>query len=146
MPAAAATAEFGAVLTVLAAWDWAERPAGVVSLPSRSRPAMIGSLGQRIAVAGKLSYLGSLGYLNGGPPGRQYNSAQRLAALWRALAVPGELHTALAGFGHPVLLVDDRIATGWTMTVGAKLLRECGAPAVLPLVLAVTTRPGMRPG
>jgi ATP-dependent DNA helicase RecQ len=130
---------FGAVLTVLAAWDWAERPAGVVSLPSRSRPVMISSLGQRIAVAGKLSYLGSLGYLNGGPAGRHYNSAQRLAALWRTLAVPAGLRGALAGFGGPVLLVDDRIGTGWTMTVAAKLLRECDVPAVLPFALAVTT-------
>src|SRR4029077_18270548 len=93
---------FGAVLTVLAAWDWAERPAGVVTLPSRSRPVMISSLGERIAAAGKLSYLGSLAYVNGGPPGRQYNSAQRLAALWRTLAVPDELGTALAGYGQPV--------------------------------------------
>jgi ATP-dependent DNA helicase RecQ len=130
---------FGAVLKVLAAWDWAERPAGVVTLPSRSRPRLITTLGQRIAATGKLSYLGSLGYRNGAPPGRQYNSAQRLAALWRTLAVPGELGTALAGFGQPVLLVDDRIGTGWTMTVGAKLLREGGAAAVLPFALAVTT-------
>jgi ATP-dependent DNA helicase RecQ len=38
-----------------------------------------------------------------------------------------------------VLLVDDRIGTGWTMTVGAKLLRESDAPAVLPFALAATT-------
>ena len=92
-----------------------------------------------MAASGQLSYLGSLDYLNGGPPGRQYNSAQRLAALWRTLAVPEDLRAALAGFGHPVLLVDDRIGTGWTMTVGAKLLRECAAPAVLPLALATLT-------
>jgi ATP-dependent DNA helicase RecQ len=130
---------FDAVLAVLAAWDWAERPAGVVTVPSRSRPRLITALGQRIAASGKLSYLGSLEYRNGAPPGRQYNSAQRLAALCRTLAVPGDLGTALAGFGGPVLLVDDRIGTGWTMTVGAKLLRECDAPAVLPFALAVTT-------
>src|SRR6266568_2714075 len=60
---------FGAVVTVLAAWDWAERPGGVVTLPSRSRPQLIAALGERIAAAGKLSYLGSLGYRTGGPPG-----------------------------------------------------------------------------
>jgi ATP-dependent DNA helicase RecQ len=37
-----------------------------------------------------------------------------------------------------VLVIDDRIETGWTMTIAARLLREAGAPAVLPLVLAVT--------
>ena len=130
---------FDAVLAVLAAWDWAERPAGVVTLPSRSRPRLISALGERIAAAGKLGYLGSMEYRNGAPPGRQYNSAQRLAALWRTLAVPGDLGAALDGCGGPVLLVDDRIVTGWTMTVGAKLLREHGAPAVLPFALAVNT-------
>jgi ATP-dependent DNA helicase RecQ len=130
---------FDAVLAVLAAWDWAERPAGVVTLPSRSRPRLIAELGQRIAAAGRLSYLGGLEYRNGAPPGSQYNSAQRLAALWRTLAVPADLAAALDGFGRPVLLVDDRIGTGWTMTVGAKLLREREAAAVLPFALAVNT-------
>ncbi len=130
---------FGAVVQVLAAWDWAQRPAAVVTMPSRTRPMMIGALGQRIAATGELVYLGSLGYVGEGPPGRQHNSAQRLAALWRTLTVPDALRAALAEFGGPVLLVDDRIDTGWTMTVAAKLLRDCGAPAVLPFALAVTT-------
>jgi ATP-dependent DNA helicase RecQ len=36
-----------------------------------------------------------------------------------------------------VLLIDDLVDSGWTMTVAARLLRRAGAPAVLPLVLAV---------
>jgi ATP-dependent DNA helicase RecQ len=50
--------------------------------------------------------------------------------------VPGPLRAAAAGLGGPVLLVDDRVDTGWTMTLAAKLLREAGAAAVLPLALA----------
>ena len=46
------------------------------------------------------------------------------------------MRDAPAGLGGPVLLVDDQVETGWTMTVAAKLLREAGAPAVLPLALA----------
>ena len=46
---------------------------------------------------------------------------------------------AVGRLDGPVLVVDDRIETGWTMTVAARLLRQAGAPAVLPLVLAVTT-------
>jgi ATP-dependent DNA helicase RecQ len=37
-----------------------------------------------------------------------------------------------------VLLVDDLVDTGWTVTFAAKLLREGGAQAVLPFALAVT--------
>jgi ATP-dependent DNA helicase RecQ len=120
-----------AIVKVLAAWDWAERPTGVVSMPSLSRPVLIESLGERIAAIGRLSYLGPVRYLGDGPGPRRHNSAQRVRSLWNAFEVP-----AVSG---PVLLVDDRIETGWTMTVVAKLLREAGATAVLPLALSVTT-------
>jgi ATP-dependent DNA helicase RecQ len=133
-----------AVVKVLAAWDWDRRPTGVVTLPSRTRPVLINSLGQRIARIGRLSYLGQLEYAgqDGAGP-RRHNSAQRLRSVWQALTVPDGLRDALTGNGAhpvgPVLVIDDRIETGWTMTVAAKLLREAGAPAVLPLALAVTT-------
>jgi len=132
-----------AVVKVLAAWDWAQRPGGVVALPSRSRPRLVSSLADRIAEIGRLPHLGDLGYRAGsspdGPRARQYNSAQRLSAVWHELMVPAPLAAAVATLGGPVLLVDDLVESGWTLTVGAKLLREAGAPAVLPLTLAVTT-------
>jgi ATP-dependent DNA helicase RecQ len=128
-----------AVIKVLAAWDWDTRPAAVVTLPSRARPLLIESLAKRIADIGRLPYLGSLAYADGGPGPRRHNSAQRLHSLWNALAVPGPLCRTIGDLDGPVLLIDDRIETGWTMTVAAKLLREAGAPAVLPLALAVTT-------
>jgi ATP-dependent DNA helicase RecQ len=129
-----------AVVKVLAAWDWAHRPAGVITLPSRSRPQLIGSLGGRIAEVGRMPYLGPLEYAGAiRPAASQFNSAQRLRALWDTFTVPGSVHAALAALGGPVLLVDDRIDTGWTMTVAARLLREAGAAGVLPLALAVST-------
>jgi ATP-dependent DNA helicase RecQ len=129
-----------AVVKVLAAWDWSQRPVGVITLPSRTRPVLISSLGQRIAQVGRLQNLGPLGYASPDGPGlRRHNSAQRLCSLWHALTVPDDLRGALGQLTGPLLLIDDRIETGWTMTVAAKLLREAGAPAVLPLALAVTT-------
>ncbi len=127
-----------AMVKVLAAWGWAQRPAGVLTLPSRTRPRLITSLGQQIAGLGRLPYLGALGYTDGAGPGpRRHNSAQRLSSLWRAFELPVEVRDAVGGLDGPVLLVDDRIETGWTMTVAARLLREAGASAVLPLALAV---------
>jgi ATP-dependent DNA helicase RecQ len=129
-----------AMVKVLAAWDWPARPVSVVAMPSRSRPALVASLGERIAAIGRLEYLGSLGYATPDGPGpRRHNSAQRLAAVWRALTVPAGLRAAVAATAGPVLLVDDQVDTGWTMTVAAALLRDAGAPAVLPLALAATT-------
>jgi ATP-dependent DNA helicase RecQ len=130
-----------AVVKVLAAWDWAQRPAGVVTLPSRTRPGLVESLGRRIAEIGRIPCLGGLAYTGAAGaarPARQYNSAQRLAVVWRELTVPDALRGEVAGLGGPVLLVDDRVESGWTMTVAAKLAREAGAPAVLPFALAVT--------
>jgi ATP-dependent DNA helicase RecQ len=137
-----------AVVKILAAWEWDERPAAVATLPSRSRPELIASLGQRIAEIGRLPYAGSLQYAAGAgvpgtpaspPGGRQSNSAQRLQAVWRAMTIPDPVRAALADAGGPVLLVDDRIETGWTMTVAARLLRDAGVPAVLPFVLATAS-------
>jgi ATP-dependent DNA helicase RecQ len=129
----------GALIKVLAAWDWADRPVAMVTMASNTRPLLIESLGKALADIGRLPYLGSLAYTGGGPGPRRHNSAQRLRTVWDAFTVPAPLGQAVAEAGGPVLLIDDRIESGWTMTVAARLLREAGAPAVLPLALAVTT-------
>ena len=127
-----------ALVQVLAAWDWEQRPAGVVTLPSHTRPQLIASLGERIAEIGRLPLLGSLSYAGSGPrvgasAAQQFNSPQRLQAVWRELRLPGPLAGAVASLGGPVLVIDDRIDSGWTMTVAARLLREAGrAPRAAP--------------
>ncbi|MGC5011771.1 RecQ family ATP-dependent DNA helicase [Streptosporangium sp. DT93] len=129
---------FAAVVTVLSSWEWGTRPVGVVAVPSSTRPLLVRSLAERLATVGRLTYLGDLGYRSG-PPGRQFNSAQRVQAIRGTLAMPAALGAAVASAGGPVLLVDDLVDTGWTMTLGAAMLRHAGAPAVLPLALAVTS-------
>jgi ATP-dependent DNA helicase RecQ len=130
-----------AVVKVLAAWSWDQRPASVVSLPSRTRPQLIASLASQIAEIGQLPYLGPLAYATSGPAvspatSRQHNSAQRLHALWHAFEVPEGVRREVTRLAGPVLLVDDLVDTGWTITVAAMTLREAGAAAVLPLALA----------
>ena len=60
------------------------------------------------------------------------NSAQRVAAVGRRFAPPGR-RDALEG--RAVLLVDDLVVTGWTLTLAARAIRAAGAAAVLPLAL-----------
>ncbi|MEV4063216.1 RecQ family ATP-dependent DNA helicase [Nonomuraea dietziae] len=129
---------FKAVIQVLAAWDWKERPVAVVNVPSASRPQLVRGFAERLASVGRLTYLGELGY-RAGSPGQQFNSAKRVQAIRGTLAMPKELGAAIAQCGGPVLLIDDRVDTGWTMTLGAALIRHAGAPAVLPLALATTS-------
>ncbi|MEU5690471.1 RecQ family ATP-dependent DNA helicase [Actinosynnema sp. NPDC020468] len=121
---------FAACVKVLSAWGWAQRPVGVVTVGSRSRPELVGSFGSRLASIGRLPLLGQVWL---GEAARRANSAQRLAGLVSSTEVPD-----LSGVDGPVLLVDDRVDTGWTMTVAARLLRRAGATGVLPFALAVT--------
>jgi ATP-dependent DNA helicase RecQ len=140
----------GAVIEVLKSWargddPWPARPVGVVAVGSHRRPRLVQGLAERIAEVGRLPLLGtvparstgstaSAGSGGGGPRG---NSAQRVRALHEAFLVPAELAAVLDGLAGPVLLVDDLVDSGWTMTMVARLLRRAGAPAVLPLALAV---------
>ncbi|MCW2830652.1 MAG: recombinase RecQ [Aeromicrobium sp.] len=128
----------GACVRVLKDWGWAERPAAVVSIPSRSRPQLVDSMARGIARIGRLTDLGSLDLAGegarGGPGG---NSAYRLADVWGQLAVGPDLAAGLSSLGgRPVLLIDDRVDSRWTMTVATRELRRHGAGSVLPLVLA----------
>jgi ATP-dependent DNA helicase RecQ len=131
---------FKAVTNTLAAWPWERRPVAVAGVASRTRPRLVGSLTRRLAEVGRLADLGDLARVGGGAPAAfaDSNSVQRLAAVWDAFAVPPDTTAALSRLDGPVLLVDDLIDSGWTMTVAARALRRSGAAAVLPFALATT--------
>ncbi len=120
-----------ACVTVLAGWDWPARPVGIVAMGSRSRPKLVLHLAERIAAVGRLPLLGTMTSTGKAPSAA--NSAHRAAALLGSLRAP-----ELPALDGPVLLVDDRVDTGWTLTVAARALRHAGAPAVLPFALATT--------
>ena len=129
--APASPAMVAACVRVLAGWGWAERPVGVVAMPSRGHPLLIDSVARGLAAAGKLPFLGSLGYAHppqGGPGG---NSAFRLAQVFDAFEVPFDVA------GGPILLVDDLADSRWTLTVASRQLLRAGAGGVLPFTLAL---------
>ncbi|WBB66304.1 DEAD/DEAH box helicase [Micromonospora sp. WMMD812] len=131
-----------AVVEVLKAWahgdnPWPRRPVAVVAAGSHRRPHLVGSLAERIAAVGRLPLLGQLPAAAGGAGAARGNSAQRVRALHDAFTVPPDLADALAGLDGPVLLVDDLVDSGWTMTLLTRALRRAGAPDVLPLALAL---------
>jgi ATP-dependent DNA helicase RecQ len=145
---------FKAVVATLAAWDWDRRPVAIAGVASRTRPRLVGSLARRLAQVGRLVDLGDLVRVGGGAPGAgaaraeraprhgpgtESNSVQRLAAVWDAFAVPDGMVASLSSVEGPVLLVDDLVDSGWTMTVAVRALRRAGTSSVLPFALATTT-------
>jgi ATP-dependent DNA helicase RecQ len=130
---------FDGLVQVLARWEWQTRPAGIVTIRSRSRPLLVASLGERLAAVGRLPLHGEVtrAGLAGSRMSGSQNSAQRVRALHGTFELAGSLSSNLSQLAGPVLLVDDLVDSGWTMTLVAALLREAGAVGVLPLALAV---------
>jgi ATP-dependent DNA helicase RecQ len=126
-----------AVVEVLRDWhpSWPARPTGVAYVESARRPELTRDLAEGVARLMKLPLVARWQVVDPevSPGQGAANSAQRVAAVGRrfGLAVDQPLD------GGPVLLVDDLVATGWTLTMAARALRAAGAGAVLPLTLGV---------
>jgi ATP-dependent DNA helicase RecQ len=126
-----------AAIKVLAMWGWMERPGAIISVGSRSRPELVRSVAERLAKKGKLPYLGVVEHSGPSSRGRS-NGAQRLRAIHGTFKIPNEVRTALpSAAGKPILLVDDMVDSGWTITLVTYLLREAGAGPIYPFVLGI---------
>ncbi|WP_306215613.1 RecQ family ATP-dependent DNA helicase [Actinoplanes sp. RD1] len=131
-----------AVVEVLKSWArgddaWEQRPVAVVAMGSHRRPELVASLAAHIGRVGRLPVIGTVATRPRPDDGPRGNSAQRVLALHDSFTVPADLAAALAQLDGPVLLVDDLVDSGWTMTIAGRALRLAGAPGVLPLALAV---------
>ncbi len=120
------------VVELLSRWrrTWGERPVAVVPMPSALHAQLIRSVALHVASVGRLPLADAL-RLVGPTPGVDAASGAKVAALLEALTLRPDVSVP-AG---PLLLIDARYRSGWSMTVAAALLREAGAAAVLPLVL-----------
>lgn len=120
------------IVALLGRWrrTWGERPVAVVPMPTASHPQLVRSLAEHVAAKGRLPLVDAL-QLTGATPPTDVASASRVKSLLASL----RLQPGIELPAGPLLLVDARYRSGWTMTVAAALLREAGATAVLPLVL-----------
>ena len=120
-----------AVVEVLV--DWRPAVAGIVVVESATRPTLTADLADGLARYLQRPLVASWSIVDPSvAPGHgAMNSAQRVAAVTRRFRLEGDVPAG------PVLLVDDQVATGWTLTLAARALRAAGATSVLPLTLAV---------
>ena len=109
----------------------------VVVVDSRTRPRMVRRLGHAVAARLGARALGVVGLSGQEPPQHDVGSAFRLAQVARSLTLQGWSSQARDELRErTVVLVDDWSDSGWTLTTAAFLLREAGAAAVHPFVLA----------
>ena len=111
----------------------------VVAVRSTTRPILIGHLATGLARYLSVPLVGAVGPRAGhdAPTSQDDFPADRCAAVVKRLELQMNA-PALAGLpGRRVLLVDDFTKSGWTLAIAAKLLRDAGAAAVYPFVLAI---------
>ena len=120
------------LVDVLRRWrtTWPSRPTVIVTIPSTTHPQLLASLAREIGRVGGLPVVEAL-TVDGPPSARELSTKARAAYQEPRIG----LVPSVALDGETVLLVDDRLRTGWTMTIAAALLREAGAANVLPLVV-----------
>ena len=122
-----------AVLAVLD--DWQPEVDGIVAVESVTRPTLVGDLAAGLSRRLGVPLLGRWAVADPtvAPGQGASNSAQRVAAVTRR----SRLEVDPAGLdGARVLLVDDLVMTGWTLTLAGRAIRQAGAASVHPLVLA----------
>jgi ATP-dependent DNA helicase RecQ len=114
--------------------DWQPQVDVIVAVESATRPALVQDLASGLSRYLQRPVVGTFALVDPRvPPGAgAVNSAQRVATVSRRSALRADVPA-----GARVLLVDDRVVTGWTMTLAARALRQAGASAVLPLTLAI---------
>lgn len=118
-------------------WHFADKPRWVTAVPSRKHPDLVPDLARRLAVRLELPFEPVLAKVNDTPPQKEMqNSAQQAANALNAFAIAGRCPAG------PVLLVDDIVDSGWTLTVCGALLRRAGSGPVYPVALATAGRGG----
>ncbi len=128
--------EFGEELAaacarLIAEWNPRPRPEWITCAPSLRHPDLLSGFARRLAALLALEFRAALKIKTPRPPQKEMqNSAQQARNVFGAAEVCGGV---LPG---AVLLVDDIMDSGWTLTFAARLLRQNGAGEVFPFVLA----------
>jgi ATP-dependent DNA helicase RecQ len=114
-------------------WRPSPSPLWVTCIPSLRHPELVPSLARRIAKKLDLPFIPAIRKAIERPEQKTMtNSVQQARNVAGSINVNNEAVKAGA-----VLLVDDIIDSGWTMTVAAFLLQQSGSGEVFPLALSI---------
>ncbi|MEO7869911.1 MAG: RecQ family ATP-dependent DNA helicase [Candidatus Limnocylindria bacterium] len=122
----------------LIARRWNPQPSSrwVTAVPSASRPGLLGAFGTQLAEALGIPFVEVLATASASEQKLMENSVQQLRNVHRKLKVVADVPSG------PVLLVDDMVDSGWTLTYAGWLLRKHGSGDVFPFALAAASNRG----
>ena len=119
---------------VLQRWQPEPAPKWVTCVPSRNHPKLVPDYARRLAECLGLPFVPVVTKVRDNEPQKsQQNRFHQCRNLDGVFAVNDPVPNG------PVLLVDDVVDSGWTMTVVAALLRRAGSGPVWPVALATSS-------
>ena len=124
----------GAVVEMLRErWLPSPLPQWMTCVPSRRHPDLVPDFSERLSVALGMPFNPIVTkVLDNDPQKAQENRFHQCRNLDGVFAIDGAVRSG------PVLLIDDVVDSGWTLTVVAALLRQAGSGPVWPLALATS--------
>jgi len=115
-------------------WQPVPAPFWICCVPSRNQPELVPDFARRLAARLGLPFVDAVEKVCDNQPQKsQQNSFHQCHNLDGVFTIT-KLHE-----GRPVLLIDDIIDSGWTLTVIAALLLKAGSGPVFPAALASTS-------
>jgi ATP-dependent DNA helicase RecQ len=123
---------------MISTWSPKPQPTWMTCVPSLENPELVLDFAVRLAAQLGIPFMSCVKKIKSNcPQKKMQNSFQQARNLDGAF----EVKAAEMPKGS-VLLMDDVVDSGWTLTVITALLREAGCPAVFPVVLAVSSPRG----
>lgn len=116
-------------------WSPSPRPTWVTCIPSRRKPDLVPSFAQRVANKMHLPFFEAIQKVK---DTQQQKNQENSYFQCKNLDGIFEVNSGLIQNEEPVLLIDDAIDSGWTLTVATALLRQAGSGLVYPAVLTST--------
>jgi ATP-dependent DNA helicase RecQ len=118
-------------------WQPAPSPTWVTCVPSKNHPTLVPDFAGRLAAALGLPFLPVVTKVKDNEPQKgQQNRFHQCQNLDGVFAIEGDVPSG------SVLLLDDVVDSGWTLTVIAALLKRAGSGPVWPLALTTSSMGG----
>ena len=114
-------------------WDPDPKPKWLTCIPSNRHPNLVPNFAKRLADKLGIPFLPAIiKVIETEPQKGQENSYFQCQNLDGVFQISGNI------FDEPVLLFDDAIDSGWTLTIASALLRKYGSGVVYPITLTST--------